>query len=176
MPGSRSRAVSAARWSRESSPPPAQEGSWGIGPIGSAASGSGPPLHLVARLGSRVVAHDLRVSEEPAHVVEVSVGHAPERESIGGLRDHPTTLPTALNRLLVFDMCVKPPRGLPRSPHEDAEGVAGRVREHVQGLVLVVGAVQDEAPAQAQGVVVGRVEGIAVRHGEIQVQLHRHLG
>ncbi|XNY99832.1 hypothetical protein ACL90Y_08700 [Micrococcus luteus] len=28
----------------------------------------------------------------------------------------------------------------------------GRVREHVQGLVLVVGTVQDEAPAQAQDV------------------------
>src|SRR4051812_32316094 len=58
--------------------------------------------------------------------------------------------------------------------HEDAEGVARRVGVHAQRLLLV-GAVEDQLAAEGEDVLVLRLELLLGRHGDVEVQLLRHL-
>jgi catechol 2,3-dioxygenase-like lactoylglutathione lyase family enzyme len=58
-----------------------------------------------------------------------------------------------------------------RRGHEDAERVAGRVGVHPEGLLYVVGAVQQESRAKRDGPGVLVVQRLDRRHGEVQVQL-----
>jgi hypothetical protein len=53
------------------------------------------------------------------------------------------SLAAAKQALEVFRLAGRPRRPCdPRSSHENAERVSGRVGEHIQGLILVVGAVE----------------------------------
>ena len=60
----------------------------------------------------------------------------------------------------------------PRSAHEETERVPGRVRQHVERLVRVIGPVEEQLGAELLDQLPLALQLLDARHGEVEVQLH----
>lgn len=69
--------------------------------------------------------------------------------------------------------CQEPPRTA--LADEDAEGMTGGVGEHVQRLLGVVGAVEQQLGSQGESALMVSLQGRSVGDGEVEMQLHRDL-